>query len=133
MRVANWEKRLKDVISKHQALPSQYGISDCYLIADDAVEAMTGQRMFENIEYSNEIGAAKMLRSHGFENVEQAFACKFENVPPSLAQRGDIGVIDDHGEICGGVFTSVGFMTRDKNKVVFLPVTRVKTAFKVGR
>lgn len=132
-RVRGWEKALKAVIEKHLGLPSQYGISDCYLIPDDAVEAITGERMFANVSYTNEIGAAKALRAHGFENVEQAFGSKFEEIPPSLAHRGDIGVIYDNDQICGGVFTALGFMTRTDKVPVFLPVDRVKSAFKVAR
>lgn len=132
-RSIGWERRLVLVVSKHQALPSQYGISDCYIIADDAVFACIGQRMFDDIEYSNDIGAAKALRSHGFTNVEQAFASKFERIAPTLAQRGDIGVTEDNGQLCGGFFSSIGFVTRNNDKIVFLPVSRVKTAFKVGR
>ena len=115
-------------------VPSQYGVSDCFLIADDSVEAITGERIDPSLlGYSNEVGAAKKMRQHGFENVEQIFASKFEEIPPSQAQRGDIGIVESDGELCGGVFTALGFATRDEFTLLFLPVSRVKTAFKVGR
>lgn len=132
-RVIGWEKLLNNVIKTHMGLPSVYGISDCYMIADDAVWAITGERMFLGVSYTSEIGAAKALKQHGFDNVEQAFASKFESVTPLQAQRGDIGVVEMNGEICGGFFSSMGFVARDKTQVVFLPVTMVKSAFKVGR
>lgn len=132
-RLKGWEKTLKAVIVKHLALPSKYGVSDCYLIADDSVEAVSGERMFSDVEYTNEIGAAKALLARGFNTVEDAFRSKFEEISPSLAHRGDIGVVEDNGEICGGVFTALGFMTRTNTVAVFLPVSRVKSAFKVGR
>jgi hypothetical protein len=132
-RVKGWEKALKAVITKHQALPSQYGVSDCYLICDDAVEAITGSRMFPDVSYTTEQGAAKQLLLHGFKTVEDAFMFKFPTVPVSLAQRGDIGVMEENGVVSGGVFVGIGFMCRDVSKVVFLPISRVKTAFKVGR
>lgn len=132
-RLKGWENALKEVIEKHMALPSEYGVSDCYLLPDDAVEAITGERMYPDVLYSNEIGAAKALRAHGFETVEQAFAAKFEECPFSLAQRGDIGVVYDNGETCGGVFTALGFMTRSTTGVAFLEASRVAKAFKVGR
>lgn len=131
-RVKNWEKNLKTVIEKHMVLPSQFGVSDCYLIPDDAVEAVTGSRMYPKaIGYKSEAGAAKKLRQHGFENVEQAFASKFEEIPTSLAQRGDVGVVEVNGIISGGVFTALGFMTRGETSVIFVPYTEVKKAFKV--
>lgn len=133
-RVKGWEKQHKLVIEKHLGLPSQYGISDCYLIADDNVLAITGERMYPDaIGYTNEIGAAKMLLQHGFKTVEDAFAAKFEAVPVALAQRGDIGVTVSDGQICGGVFTSRGFMTRDASKLAFVPLASIKSAFKVAR
>lgn len=132
-RKAGWEARLKNVIMKHQRLPSQYGVSDCYLIPDDAVEALTGERMFPDVTYDSEMGAAKALVAHGFHTVEDAFASKFEAVHPALAQRGDIGVTESNGQICGGVFSAIGFVTRDNSKVVYLPVSSVKSAFKVAR
>jgi hypothetical protein len=134
-RTKDWEKRLKNVIEKHMALPSVYGTSDCYLIADDAVEALIGEQMFPDCRsYTSEIGAAKLLKSKNFVNVEDAFASMFEKISPSLAHRGDIGVmLNDQGQVCGGVFTALGFMSRDDVKIIFLPVSRVKSAFKVGR
>ncbi len=132
-RVADWEKRLKAVIAKHQALPSQYGLSDCYLLPDDAVEAVIGSTMYGAAarRYKTPTGAAKQLRRRGFETVENAFRAKFTEIAPSLAQRGDIGVVDSNGEICGGVFTAIGFAVRDERSVLFLPVSSVKTAFRV--
>ncbi|MDM9644461.1 hypothetical protein [Rhizobium sp. S163] len=131
-RVLGWEKRLKSVVEKHQALPSVYGTSDCYLIADDGVEAVTGERMYVGaLGYKTEAGAAKKLRQHGFESVRDAFAAKFEEIPPSMAQRGDIGVVERDGVLSGGVFTSIGFMTRGADAVEFLPSSEVAHAFKV--
>lgn len=131
-RTIGWEKRLNAVVAKHQALPSEYGVSDCYLIADDGVEALTGERMYPDaIGYKTEAGAGKKLRQHGFANVKDAFAAKFSEIPVALAQRGDIGVIDRDGVFSGGLFTSIGFMTRGVEAVEFLPASAVAHAFKV--
>jgi hypothetical protein len=131
-RVPSWEKRLNAVVAKHQALPSVYGTSDCYMIADDGVEAVTGKRMYvDAIGYTTEAGAAKKLRQHGFETVRDAFAAKFAEIAPSMAQRGDIGVVDRDGVLSGGLFTSIGFMTRGTDAVEFLPASAVTFAFKV--
>lgn len=132
-RVSDWEARLDVVVAKHQAFPGEWGLSDCYVIPDDAVEALTGARMYPKARaYKTEAGAAKQLRKHGFENVAEAFAAKFPGVPPILAQRGDIGVIERDGQFSGGVFTSIGFMTRAHGyPVEFLPVSVVTRAFKV--
>jgi len=132
MRVADWESRLKLAIQRHMELPSAYGVSDCYIIADDAVEAVTGKRMYSRARnYKTAKGAAKRLLAHGFQTVEDAFAAKFARVPVMLAQRGDIGVVYRGGEVIGGVFTGIGFITRDKDHMTILPFAEVTHAFKV--
>lgn len=133
MRHPDWLKRLNDVVAKHQALPARYGVSDCYLIADDTVEAVTGSFMHGEAarRYTSPAGAAKQLRKRGFKSVRDAFAARFTEIPVLLAQRGDIGVYDNNGEISGGIFTSVGFMVRGEQGIVFLPPTAALAAFKV--
>jgi hypothetical protein len=133
MRVNDWPKRLAAVIARHQALPSEYGVSDCYIIADDAVEAVTGKTMYGASvrKYTTPAGAGKQLRKKGFTTVRDAFAAKFQEIPVSLAQRGDIGVVDCNGETCGGVFTVAGFMVRSEYGVDFVPIGDVTAAFKV--
>ncbi len=134
MRHPDWEERLNAVVAKHQAMPGEWGKSDCYIIADDAVEAVTGSRMYPKaLPYKTEAGAGKKLRQHGFENVSEAFAAKFEEVGVLIAQRGDIGVIERNGQFSGGVFTgNTGFMTRSHGgPVEFLPPSAVTRAFKV--
>ena len=132
-RHPDWEKRHNAVVAKHQALPGQMGVSDCYVIPDDNVEAVTGKRMYPGARgYKTASGAGKRLRRDGFSNVREAFAAKFAKIPAILAQRGDIGVIERDGEVCGGAFTSIGFMTRSEGgPVEYLPVTMVTTAFRV--
>lgn len=133
-RKDDWENEHVKVIQFHSEQPGQYGISDCYLLADDNVHAITGNYMFPNgRKYKTKQGAAKLLLKHGFKNVEEAFAAKFEEVAPILAQRGDIGVIERDGEICGGVFTALGFAVRGEDRLYYMSVYDVKTAFKVGR
>lgn len=133
-RCENWESEHVKVIQFHSEKSGQYGISDCYFLADDNVRAVTGNYMFpKGRNYKSKVGAAKLLLKHGFHNVEEAFAAKFEEIPPILAQRGDIGVIEQNGEICGGVFTALGFAVRGEDRLYYMSVYDVKTAFKVGR
>lgn len=135
MRKIGWEKRLREVIENHAVLPSQYGVSDCYLLANDAHKALTG----ENIggvrvnKYKTEVGAAKQLRKLGFNNIEEAFAAHLSDVPVMMAQRGDLGVAEnENGEICAGVFTAIGFAAKPQfGGIQYLPIDKVKRAFQV--
>lgn len=132
-RLPGWEKRLNAVVAAHQVLPGDWGVSDCFIIPDDAVEAVTGEKMYPDARgYKTEAGAAKQLRKHGFDNVRQAFAAKFSEIPVAMAQRGDIGVIERDGAFSGGVFTAIGFMSRAHGgPIEFVPTSSVAAAFKV--
>ncbi len=131
-RLPDWEKRLNEAVERHMALPSEYGVSDCYRIAEDAYEAVTGGQLYGKVKYSNEAGIAKQLRKRGFETMRDALAAKLEEIPPLMAQRGDLGVVERDGVISAGVVTSIGFVTRGEGAVLFLPITDLKAAFRVG-
>lgn len=136
MRIAGWERRLRAAIEKHMALPAAYGSSDCLIIALDGIEAVTGSDPYPRDRfkrnYKTEAGAARCLRKAGFETVEDALraACPNE-IPPSLAQRGDVGVVEHNGQVVAGVFTQLGLFTRGTEQCLFLPAADVKTAFRV--
>ncbi|MCP4307794.1 MAG: hypothetical protein GY788_23555 [bacterium] len=131
-RIVGWASRLSRVIERHNDLPFQYGTSDCYLLAADAVEAVTGERIFaDSRRYKTETGAAKLIRRKGFETIADAFDSLFEEIPPAWAGRGDIGVVDQDGDICGGVFTQLGFVARGKEQLLTLPRSDVIKAWRV--
>lgn len=133
MRVDGWERRLKLAVEKHMALPSEYGVSDCFLIVRDCVEACTGEVIYPSADgYKTPAGIAKKLMQHGFETMEDALRAKFPvEIAPAMAQRGDVGVVERSGVVTGGVFTQLGFFTRGEGAAEFLPIADVKTAFKV--
>jgi hypothetical protein len=113
--IDGWEQRLNAVVAKHQALPGEWGKSDCWIMAMDAVEAVTGERILPHLQrYSTEAEGYKVFRKAGYlETVEEALASAFgEPIAPVLAQRGDLGVIERDGRVSCGVFTSIGFAVR---------------------
>lgn len=81
-------------IERHSALPFEYGKSDCLTFAVDVARAISGvDAMKGRRGYKNQQGAMRALKRSGFSDVGDALASKFEEVPPSLAGRGDLGVI----------------------------------------
>lgn len=139
MRLRGWEDRLTAVIERHLALPPEYGVSDCFVIADDGVEACLGQRLHQLAGqppvtgYKSELGAARLLRRRGFNGVSNAFGSVFAEVPPALAQRGDVGVVEHEGVEAGGLFTQLGFFTRIAGgPAVFLPASAARIGYRVG-
>lgn len=150
-RHPDWEERLNDVVAKHQAMPGEWGKSDCWIMTMDAIEAVTGERILPHLQsYCSESEGYKVFRKAGFkETVEEALAESLgEPIAPVMAQRGDVGVIERGDRVSCGVFTSVGFavrtiyghVERPNGKRVevttgydiqFLPVTAVARAYKV--
>lgn len=132
MRITGWEDALARVIEKHAAEPLKYGKSDCGQLAADAVEAVTGQDLFKDYRnYTTEAGAARVLRKAGCENLGDLFAKYFPLQHPFFAKRGDIGVIEQNGNICAGVFTGNGFVGKAEQGVFYLGVDAVKQAYTV--
>ena len=132
MRIAGWASRLSRTYERHAALPADYGVSDCFIWPADVVEAVTGERIFPDCRgYKTELGAARMLRRKGFETLADAFGSLFEEIPPAHAGRGDIGVVEQDGEICGGAFLQLGFQARGKDGFVTVPRGEVLKAFRV--
>ncbi len=131
-RVVDWASLLSRVIERHNDLPFQYGKSDCYLLAADAIEAVTGERVYPDFRgYKTETGAARLIRRAGFESLAEGFDSLFEQIPPAHAGRGDVGVVDQEGDICAGVFTQLGFVARGKERLLTLPRKDVLKAWRV--
>lgn len=149
MRHPEWESRLNGVVAKHQALPGEWGVSDCWTLSMDAVEAVQGKRILPKLSrYKSEAAGYRVFAKAGFKTVEEALASVLEPVPVLMAQRGDVGVIEREGVISSGVFTSAGFAVRTiygrsetiagkKHETItgfdlqFLPLSAVKQAFQV--
>jgi hypothetical protein len=128
-RVENWERALDEALEVHRKAAPIWGKSDCWCMALDCVKAVTGKDPWAGVRtYKTEAGAAKVLRKRGFETIEDALAAKFERVPILMAKRGDIGVYEGSA----GVFTGAGFAVRSLDGISMVPVTAVKTAFRVG-
>jgi len=131
-RVQAWAVELARVIEKHGGLPFQYGVSDCGVLAADAVQAVLGEDILRDYRgYKTKAGAGRILRKAGCENIAELFARHFKEGDKSAAMRGDIGVVDFNGEICGGVFTGSGFACKGETGIFFADYTQITRVFEV--
>lgn len=132
MRVEGWEEALARAIEKHAKEPLQYGVSDCGQLAADAVEAVTGNDLFKEYRnYKTEVGAARILKKAGCRDLAELFGKHLKPVHPFFAKRGDIGVVEQNGDICAGVFTGTGFACKAEIGIFYIGVDAVKQAFVV--
>lgn len=93
MRLEGWEERLQWVLEVTSGRPYEIGRSDCFRLACDVVQALTGENRWPEWEgrYTDERSALRLLAEHG-RTFEEAFD-GFFGVPAvvkRLARRGDI-------------------------------------------
>lgn len=142
-RDPGWDRALPLVIARHMALPGEWGVSDCWTMTMDAIEAVTGERVLKYLRrYKTEAGGYRLFAKHGFTTVEAALASVLQPVGSLSAQRGDVGVLERDGLISSGVFDAEGFVVKTlygegktvtHSDVRHFPITAVRAAFKVGR
>lgn len=134
-RVRDWPLRLEEVLERYQDGVFAWGERDCFTLPMDVAAALTGVDPWASERtYTTEIGAARKLKRLGFSDVADAFAAKLEEIPVTLAQRGDIGTVSDaSGAACGVVVlgTLVAGMSPSAG-LTFLPRARLSRAFRVA-
>ena len=110
-RYPDWEARLAAYLEPLRARPFAWGRHDCSTFAAGAVEAMTGVDPMPEFRgrYSTARGSVRALRRFGAGTLTATMDAKFEAVPASLAQRGDIVMSSGLLGIClGGFLVAVG-------------------------
>jgi hypothetical protein len=133
-RLPDWDRRLARLVPDIVATPGVWGKTDCLLTVMDVVREITGVDPAADIRgnYKTEAGAARILRRRGFADVEAALASLFPEIGRLMAQRGDVGVVEQGALLSCGFICDRGFVARTEAGVLVLPQTDIKTAFKVG-
>lgn len=99
-RLRDWPERLAALFAARAAAPFTWGRFDCCMFAADAVLAVTGHDPAVDLRgaYVTEAGAARVLARHGgVAGVAAAYAGL--EVPPALAQPGDVGLSHHNPEL----------------------------------
>lgn len=133
-RVQDWPVRMLDAIRDHQRQPFAWGTSDCMQMVCDAAGAMTGARPYAATRgaYDSKHGAARCLAEHGFASIVEALAAVYEEVPPALAQRGDIGILQTEGLTAALVCEGRYFIGKSPDGALAVPRHKILKAFRVA-
>lgn len=96
-RFPDWEARLGAYLEPLHAAPFAWGQHDCCTFAAGAVAAMTGVDPMPEFrgQYRSVAGSVRALQRLGAGTLAATLDGKFDVVPASLAQRGDI--VMSHG------------------------------------
>lgn len=126
-------------IAEREHEPFSWGRNDCCLFACDAVAQMTGVDMAApdfRSQYDTALSAHRLLREHGgVEAVaeKQTAAHGFQEVPVSLAQRGDVLLMDT--DVAGpalGVCIGAQGAFPGHHSLTFVPVASCRRAWKIS-
>jgi hypothetical protein len=130
-RKDDWDIELSRSIRKHGSMAMQWGVSDCLTFPRDCVFAMTGKKLFPKSRYTTEFGAAKAMKSLGFDNIGDLVASVLPECPKLLAGRGDVVVVSIDATLHGGIVTASGVAVKSQVGMIYLPFSAIVRAFKV--
>ena len=141
VRVEGWEDRLYDTIESWRDKVFDYAAgANCFFFAMDCVKAVTETDPYEDERglITEEEDVKARLSAWGFDDIEGAIASIFQPIPPSLAWRGDLGIVDEEftrGEGVGlAVFngSEAGAIAMGPRLLVPVSVRHISRAYKVG-
>lgn len=132
-RVKRWPERMIEAIVAYEGAPFEWGKTDCWCFAMDVAKAVTGTDPWaEARTYRTRTGARRALLRRGFPSIAAALAAVYEEVPPSMAQRGDIGIVMMDGAECACVCEGVRFIGKSERGLVRFQRALVSRAFRVA-
>jgi hypothetical protein len=109
----HWHTRAFDTFLRERAeMPFAWGSNDCALFAADAILANTGTDIAADFrgKYTTQLGALRTIQevTGGTSVADAAAYCAVkhgltEHIHPLMAQRGDLVVIDNGGNLIAGV------------------------------
>lgn len=136
MRQEGWEERLEAVLAAAAARPYAVGTSDCFRLACDVVEALTGIERWSEWagRYGTEREALRLLAEYG-STFEAAFDWFFgvPRVGVRLARRGDIAAYTDaRGQKHLGVVIGAQALVYGPDGLVRVGLLECGAAWRVG-
>lgn len=131
-RYRDWQSRLQACLAERCTRAFEWGVLDCVLFAADCVEACTGvdPAAAHRGTYSDAASAARVVLAHGG-LAEIAASNLGTEVPPVLAQPGDIGLLLNDGRECLAVCTGATWHAPGAGGVVALPMAQAMRAWRL--
>ncbi|MBO4168865.1 DUF6950 family protein [Cereibacter azotoformans] len=133
-RLPDWRPRLVSFVAEAARRPFAWGQHDCGLFVGGAVEAMTGEDPAAGWRgrYTSFERGLLLVRREGFEDHVGWYAARFPEIPPLMAQVGDIAVVEgDGGRPALGIVQGEGIYVLQPGGLAVLPLTLARRAFRV--
>lgn len=129
-RLPDWRPRLVAYLGAVRTRPFAYGQHDCALFAAGAVTAMTAVDLSDGYRdrYKSLKAGLKLAGISPVDLVRRAF----DEVPPALAQVGDIAVIGQVGVPALGIFDGETILVLREDGLGRMPRAAATLAFRVA-
>lgn len=131
-RKQGWELALAEFVERRRDDPFQFGERDCCLFVCDGIEAMTGTDPGGRWRglYQSEKGARRLIRDNG--GVVGLASLAFgQPVPPLLAGRGDVVLVDTPGGDALALCIGDRLAAQGAIGIDYLPLSAAKAAWKI--
>lgn len=134
-KTAGWQHRLTAYLASIAAAPFEAGRLDCALFTAGAVKAMTGvdhARGWRG-KYRSLAKGLKALEAAGHADHVVLAASLYPEVPPIMAQEGDIAVVPADGETGSalGIVQGPSIYVMSRAGLTLAPLTLATRAFRV--
>lgn len=94
-------QQLNNLLKNHKDQPFVWGKNDCCLFAANTVLATTGKDLAAEFrgKYRTKMGAARILKKHGYQSIEQLLNAKLGTpIAPLTATTGDVALIENYDQ-----------------------------------
>jgi len=133
MRQQDRLKALRAYVQQAARMPFRPGHHDCALFAAGAVAAMTGRDYAADLrgQYRTIEDGKALLQEQGFGDHVALAASLFAEIPPLMAQIGDLAVVEEDGEQALGVVQGACIYVLRLDGLGTRPLTAATKAFRV--
>ncbi|WP_290654490.1 hypothetical protein [Idiomarina sp.] len=104
-RSNDWPTQLAEFLLSKRSEPFQWGENDCCLFAADAIIAMGGEDVAEDVRgrYKTALGARRIMKNIGANSVVELLTQRLGE-PDGKLMRGAIVAVESDGQQVAGVF-----------------------------
>lgn len=97
---------LNKVLMSYNNKTFEWGKSDCALFVAECVDAQTGSNLLNEFKnkYNSALGALKLLKQKGYNNLEEIYDDYFKSIPLEHALNGDIILFLEDNRMTSGIF-----------------------------
>ncbi len=133
-RFDDWPEQLDAFVESRRAMPFAWKENDCCTFAFDAIEAMTGRKVWPEVTWSTAMEAMRVLQEEGGLT---GLWTKAMRAPPSHnhleAQRGDVVLAEDpQGREITMLCLGSSLCGPGEKRLEFWPLDRGRLTWRVG-